>query len=228
METKKSPKADLESKKNIFFEIGLLVAIAVVFAAFEWKTGYTETSDFITVSWEPEEEVMIPITQNLSQLPPPPPPPPSLLTLSLIDIDEDIFFESEVELTYPEAIPGNVPSSFVGNLNNYNDEETDEVIPFVPAEDMPQFNGDLKQWLRKNLNYPPLAAEMNIQGKVFVQFVVEKDGSISNVKVMRGVDGSLDQEAVRVIESMPKWIPGKQRGKPVRVAYNMPIIFELR
>lgn len=225
METKKSSRADLENKKNIFFEIGLLVAFATVFLAFEWKSGYTETSDFITVSWEPEEEIMVPITQNLPQ---PPPPPPALLTFNMIDLVEDTFTESDVELTDPEDIPNNSPSPFVGNLGDYDDEETDEVIPFVPAEDMPQFNGNLKQWLGKNLNYPSIAAEMGVQGKVFVQFVVEKDGSISNIKILRGVDESLNQEAIRVIQSMPKWIPGKQRGKPVRVAYNMPIAFELR
>lgn len=224
MEIKKSSKADLESKKNIFFEIGLLVAVASVFLAFEWKTSYTETSDFITVSWEPEEEIMIPITQNLPQ---PPPPPPALLTFNFIDLVEDTFLESDVELTDPEDIVSDSPTSSLNSLSNYEDEETDEVIPFVPVEDMPQFNGDLKQWLKRNLNYPSIAAEMNIQGKVFIQFVVEKDGSISNIKVMRGVDESLDKEAVRVIQSMPKWIPGKQRGKAVRVAYHLPITFEL-
>lgn len=225
METKKSSKADLENKKNIFFEIGLLVAIAAVFVAFEWKSGYTETSDFITVSWEPEEEIMIPITQNLPQ---PPPPPPALLTFNTIDLVDDTFVESDVELTDPEDITSNSPSVSPGSIGDYDEEETDEVITFVPAEDMPQFNGNLKQWLSKNLNYPSLAAEMGIQGKVFVQFVVERDGSISNVTVVRGVDESLDKEAVRVVQIMPKWIPGKQRGKPVRVAYHLPITFELR
>lgn len=229
METKKSSKADLENKKNIFFEIGLLVAISVVFLAFEWKTVSVETSDFITVSWEPEEEIMVPITQNLSQ---PPPPPPALLTFNALDLVDETFLESDVELTDPEDISGNSSSSSSSSVQNgfdeYEIEETDEVIPFVPAEDMPQFNGDLKQWLKQNLNYPSIALDMNIQGKVFIQFVVEKDGSISNIKVMRGVDASLDQEAVRVIQSMPKWIPGKQRGRPVRVAYNMPITFELK
>lgn len=225
METKKSSKADLENKKSIFFEIGLLVAVAVVFLAFEWKTTYIETSDFITVSWEPEEEIMVPITQNQPQ---PPPPPPALLTFNSLELVESTFEESEVELTDPEDISSNTPTPSVGNLSDYDEEETDEVIPFVPAEDMPQFNGNLKQWLKKNLNYPSLAQEMGLEGKVFMQFVVEKNGSISNIKVLRGVDEILDKEAIRVIQSMPKWIPGKQRGRPVRVSCNMPITFELR
>lgn len=226
METKKSSKADLESKKSIFFEIGLLVAVAVVFLAFEWKTAYTETSDFVTVSLEPEEEVMVPITQHLSQ---PPPPPPTLLMFDNLELVEDTFIESDVELSDPTDIVGDAPStSFVGSIGDYEEEETDEIITFVPAEDMPQFNGDLKQWLSKHLNYPSQAADMGITGKVFLRFVVEKDGSISQVTVVRSVDKSLDQEAVRVVQSMPKWIPGKQRGKPVRVSYNLPITFELR
>lgn len=226
MEIKKTPRADLENKKNIFFEIGLLVAVAAVFLAFEWKTSQAELSDFITVSEEiVDEEIMIPITQNLPQ---PPPPPPPLLAFNNLEFVEETSLESDVELTDPEDIPADGATATLNGLEGYDIEETDEIIPFVPAEDMPQFNGNLKEWLKKHLNYPEMAAEMGLQGRVFLQFVVEKDGSVSNIQVVRGVDPSLDQEAVRVIRSMPKWTPGKQRGKAVRVSCSMPIIFQLK
>ena len=96
------------------------------------------------------------------------------------------------------------------------------------VEDMPSFpGGNVSKWIAKNVKYPVLAMENGIQGKVFIQFVIERDGSITDVKVVRGVDASLDKEAVRVVQSMPKWKPGKQRGKPVRVAYTLPINFQL-
>ena len=105
--------------------------------------------------------------------------------------------------------------------------DTDEVIAFVPSEDMPVFPENIQKWLSKHVKYPQIALENGVQGKVFVQFVVEKDGSVSNIKVVRGVDASLDKEAVRVVSVMPKWKPGKQRGKAVRVAYTLPIAFQI-
>lgn len=227
METKKAPKADLENKKNIFLEIGFLVALAVVFVAFEWKAPYSETSDFITVSSEPEDEVMIPITQNLPRPPQPPPPAPALwLSPEIVD---EMIEENDVELSDPESKnSSDAPPAFISDAFSYGEEDTNEILPFVPLEDMPQFDGNLQEWLRKHINYPKIAMEMGIQGRVFIKFVVEKDGSISNVEVMRSVDEYLDKEAIRVIQSMPKWKPGKQRTKPVRVSCNVPIVFELR
>lgn len=230
MEVKKTRKADLENKKNIFFEIGLTIAVAAVFVAFEWKTPVQETSDFITVNFDPGDEIMIPITQ-ITRMQPPPPPPPAMRPTDLIHIVEEedpLLEELDIQnINTDQNTHGTNPIN-IENLNYGPDVDADEdaILPFVPLEDMPYFP-NVQQWITKHIKYPAVASELGIYGKVYIQFVVEKDGSVSNVKVARGVDASLDKEAVRVIESMPKWKPGKQRNKPVRVAYTMPIFFKL-
>lgn len=225
MELKKSPKADLENKKNIFLEIGLMVALGVVLLAFEWKVSIEEPSDFITVSEIPSDIDLTPITVMTQPLPPPPPAIPKPIELLEI-VDELEPTAEDVELI--DATEDSPNSNL--NLNNldYGDEEiNDEVIPFLPSEDMPVFPGNVQKWIAKNVKYPDLAAYNDIQGKVLVQFVVERDGSVSNIKVVRSVDPTLDKEAIRVISQMPKWKPGKQRGKAVRVSYTLPIAFKL-
>lgn len=224
MNVKKNPKADLENKKNIFLEIGFMVALAVVLFAFEWKVSDAELSDFITVSEIPTEAEMVPITV-MTQLPPP--PPPSIRPIDILEIVEDIDdLTEEVELidvTDDSANAEQTPSIDEG----YVTEDTDEIIPFLPSEDMPVFPGNVQKWLAKSVRYPQIALDNGIEGRVYVQFVVERDGSISNVNVVRSVDASLDKEAIRVISSMPKWKPGKQRGKAVRVSFTLPIAFQL-
>lgn len=225
MEIKKTPKADLENKKNIFLEIGFVVALAAILFAFEWKVSVSEPSSFITIAEEPTELELVPITV-MNQLPPP--PPPSIRPMEFFQIVEDLpLDEEEVVLTEADDESENKVVN-LENIGQYSDEDiSDEVIPFLPIEDMPQFPGNVQKWIASHVKYPELAKENGIQGKVFVQFVVEKDGSVSNVKVVRGVDSTLDKEAVRVISSMPKWKPGKQREKPVRVSYTLPIAFQL-
>lgn len=224
MNVKKNPKADLENKKNIFLEIGFMVALAVVLFAFEWKVSDAELSDFITVSEIPTEAEMVPITV-MTQLPPP--PPPSIRPIDILEIVEDIDDMTEevelIDVTDDSANTEQTPSIDEG----YVTEDTDEIIPFLPSEDMPVFPGNVQKWLAKSVRYPQIALDNGIEGRVYVQFVVERDGSISNVKVVRSVDASLDKEAIRVISSMPKWKPGKQRGKAVRVSFTLPIAFQL-
>lgn len=226
MEAKKTPKADLENKKNIFFEIGLTVALAAVLFAFEWKANVSETSDFITVSELPTEPEMVPITV-MTQLPPPP-PPSVIKPMDILEIVEDIEEAmDEIELIDADDNSENQEVFDFSNID-YGPEDTgDAILPFVPSEDMPIFPGNIQKWIGKNVRYPEIARDNGVQGKVYVQFVVEKDGSVSNITVVRGVDAALDKEAIRVISSMPKWKPGKQRGKPVRVSYTLPIAFQL-
>ena len=230
MEIKKSPKADLEGKKGIFFEIGLTLALAILLFAFEWKSSTAEVNAFQTVAEVEIEEEIIPITQQMMKPPPPPPPAPKLTDLIEI-VEDELSIDEELEIDDAEAD--------VENKNNYNfdydgdswgEEESDgEADIFQVVEDMPQFpGGSVQKWIAKNVKYPMIAQENNIQGKVFVQFVIEKDGSVSDVKVARSVDPSLDKEAIRVVKAMPKWKPGKQRGKPVRVSYTVPINFQLQ
>ncbi len=226
MEIKKSPKADLEGKKGIFFEIGLTLALAVLLFAFEWKSSTAEVNAFQTVAEAEIEEEIIPITQQMMKPPPPPPPAPKLT--DLIDIvEDDTNIDEELEIQDAEDDSENQEVPDVTDFGDYEGEDTGEAQIFQVVEDMPAFPGNVTKWISKNVKYPVLAMENGIQGKVYIQFVIEKDGSITDVKVARGVDASLDKEAVRVVKAMPKWKPGKQRGKPVRVSYTLPIFFQL-
>ena len=228
MEIKKTPKADLEGKKAIFFEIGLVLALAVLLCAFNWKTNSKVEEGFVTVADEPVDEEIIPITQQMMKPPPPPPPAPKLTDLIEI-VDQELDIDEELEIQDAEAdVENRTDYSYDYDGAGYDEGDYGEEDVFQVVEDMPTFPGDINKWLGKNVKYPVIAQENNIQGRVTVQFVIEKDGSITDVKVLRGVDPSLDKEAVRVVKSMPKWKPGKQRGKPVRVSYTVPNNFRLQ
>lgn len=211
MEIKKSPKADLEGKKGIFFEIGLTLALAILLFAFEWKSSTAEVNAFQTVAEVEIEEEIIPITQQMMKPPPPPPPAPKLT--DLIDIvEDDTNIDEELEIQDAEDDSENQEVPDVTDFGDYEGEDTGEAQIFQVVEDMPAFPGNVTKWISKNVKYPVLAMENGIQGKVFVQFVIEKDGSITDVKVSRGVDASLDKEAVRVVKAMPKWKTWKTKG----------------
>ena len=151
-------------------------------------------------------------------------------------VDEEINLDDNLDIIDAEANVANhgvydfsgTGSGYEGEYG-YGDEYSGESEVFAVVEEMPRFpGGNVQKWISKHIKYPMVAQENNIQGKVFVQFVIEKDGSVSNVNVTRSVDPSLDKEAIRVIQSMPKWIPGKQRKKPVRVSFTVPINFQLQ
>lgn len=237
MEIKKAKKADLEGQKSTSLLIGYIITLATIFVAFEWTTReYKETEPVIYAASVPYEEEIIPITQPIFQTAAPPPPVEVPQVAEIIDIvenDEEIE-EEEIQSTEDtqEAITGPsgpVVSGPVGPVMAA--EEGDEGEVFQVVEQMPEFPGGMEklmEYLSKNIKYPSMAQENNIQGRVIVEFVVNKDGSIVEPKVMRSVDTSLDNEAMRVIKSMPKWTPGKQRGKAVRVRYTVPVLFRLQ
>ena len=225
MEIKKTPKADLENKKTIFFEIGLIIALLFVLVAFEYKSYDKITVDLKQAAVDDTPEEIIPITEQKVK-PPPPPPPKQVTQIKIVEddveVDEDIDIDAEADedLEIEEYIP---PSD--------DEEEVAEQEIFTVVESMPEYPGGmgaLMKYLSQSIKYPPLAKESGIQGRVFINFVVEPDGSISNVKVLRGIGGGCDEEAVRVVAAMPKWKPGKQRGKAVRVSYNLPVKFTLQ
>lgn len=226
MEVKKAPKADLEGKKTLFFEVGLALALGILLLAFEWKSETSKTKEIDTTAQMQVEEEIIPITQQ--NTPPPPPPPPAPKLADLIDIvenDQDI--DEDLEITDAEDETENTVVD-VTKFEDFGEEDTGEEEVFTVVENMPSFKeGDVLKWINTHTKYPVIAQENGVEGRVHVSFVVEKDGSITDVKVMRSVDASLDKEAIRVIKSMPKWNPGSQRGKPVRVSYNLPINFKL-
>ena len=225
MEAKKTSKADLENKKSIFFQIGLILALVVVLVAFEYKSYDKITIDLQTRVADDFAEEIIPITEQ--KVKPPPPPPPKQVTQIKI-VEDDVEVEDDLDIDV-EADDETVVEEYIPPSDD--DEEVVEAEIFTVVESMPSFPGgmgELMKFLGKNINYPTLAKESGIQGRVFINFVVEPNGSISNVKVLRGIGGGCDEEAVRVVKSMPKWSPGKQRGKPVRVSYNLPVKFTLQ
>ena len=223
MQLKKSPKASLEDKKFTYVLIGLVLVLSICYVAFEWTekevTKYEVTdNDFFF-----EEEIDI---QQTTQETPPPPAPQEVEVLNVVEDDVEV---EEIEINTEDD--KDVEVVIAPPVEAPKEEEEEEVI-FMVVESMPEFPGGqqaLFKYLGENVKYPVIAQENGIQGRVVCQFVVNKDGSIVDVVVVRSSgDASLDKEAVRVINSMPKWKPGKQRGKPVRVKYTVPVNFRLQ
>jgi protein TonB len=225
MEEKKSPKADLENKKIIFTQLGLIIALAVILLAFEWKSYDKSVEGFGDRVVEDVPEEIIPITEQKVK-PPPPPPPQKVIQINVVD--DDVEVEDDIMIDV-EADESTVVEEFVPI--QVDEEVVEEAPIFTVVESMPEFPGGMQElytFLGNNIKYPVMAKESGIQGKVYVTFVVEVDGSITDVRVLRGIGGGCDEEAVRVVQNMPKWTPGKQRGKPVRVQYNLPVRFTLQ
>ena len=229
MEVKKTPKASLENKRALFIEIGLIVALAVVYIAFNWTSKDVQVSTLEAENQVVQEEELIPITQ---ETPPPPPEAPKIPVLSdQIDIvDDEIEVDNDFLSLEDSDDMGVEIMDYVENVQEEVVEE--EAIPFQLVEEKPSFmGGDANQfsaWVNKRLVYPEIAKENGVQGRVTLQFTVEKDGSVTKVRVLRGVDPSLDKEAVRVVSMSPKWKPGKQRDRAVPVTYTFPVYFQLR
>lgn len=229
MELKKTPKADLENKKSIFFEVGLAAALIIVLVAFEWTSTDTVNVEQLQTQEVKMEEEMVDITRQdeIKQ----PEPPKVIQVADVIKIvDDNVNIKDNSDI-----FDSDFKEDAAVKIVEFNDaeEEVEEYTPFVVVEEMPSFGpGGIDEfrnnYISKNLKYPDVAAENGIQGRVFINFVVEPDGRVTNVKVVRSVDPALDKEAVRVVSSSPKWKPGKQRGKPVRVQFTIPIIFVLQ
>lgn len=229
MELKKSTKADLENKRNLFLWIGLVVALGITLLAFEWTSKQSKADSLGSIQTQEVEEEIIPITREQEIKPPPPPPPPKVVEVLNI-VDDDVEIEDELQIEDSEADDETVIIA-APVISQAKEEEEEETQVFFIVEDMPEFPGGelaLRKYIGNAIKYPVIAQENGIQGKVYVTFVVGKDGSISNASIARGVDPSLDKEALRVVNSLPKWKPGKQRGKPVNVSYTVPINFVLQ
>lgn len=228
MDVKKSPKASLEDKKVIYLLMGFIMVLSLLYIGFEWTdkevTVYEDLSSVVVA----EEEIEV--IQTAQQAPPPPPPkvPEVIEILNVVEDDvqtAEIEIDTEDDKDREVVISAPVTSTGTGN---YEEEEN---VVFQVVETMPSFPGgdaDLFKYLSDNVKYPVIAQENGIQGRVICQFVVNRDGSIVDVEVVRPVDPSLDKEAIRVIKSMPRWTPGRQRGKAVRVKYTLPVNFRLQ
>ena len=226
MEEKKSPRANLENKKLMFIQIGMVISLLVAWLAFEHKSYDKREIDPSLLNREVVvDEEMVEITKQEEQKPQPVEMPKQTTQLEIVQDDvevEDIEINAEVEQN--EVIEEYVAPEVV------EDDVVEQEI-FKIVEEMPSFPGGeqkLMEFVGKNIKYPQIARETGIQGRVFVNFVVEPDGSVSNVSVLRGIGGGCDEEAMRVVKSMPKWKPGKQRGKAVRVSYQIPVFFKLQ
>ncbi|WP_167607339.1 energy transducer TonB [Maribellus sediminis] len=230
MELKKSQKADLEGKRNTFFLIGLVLALGSTLLAFEWSSKPTKTETLGNLTSVEVEEEIIPVTREQQVQPPPPPPPPKVVEVLNI-VEDDVEIEDELEIDDSEADDNTFVDVAPIIETGDEEEESNDPVPFFILEQQPEFPGGidaLKPYLVKQIRYPVIAQENGIQGKVYYSFTIEKDGSVTDIKVMRGVDSAIDTEAIRVLKTMPRWKPGMQRGKAVRVSFSGVINFQLQ
>jgi len=227
MEIKKSPSANLENKKLSFTLVGLVIVLALVYITVEW----TQRDPIVHDDWERmdlhEDDDLIPITiQDLPPPPPPeaPPPPPVVETIEIVDDDTEGVPDAPTFAGWYDTV--RIQPPVVAPI--IDDPDEDKI--FVVVERMPEFPGGeaaMRRFLSRNIQYPRIAEELGIEGRVVVSFVVERTGEITDIQVMRGVDRHLDAEAVRVVRAMPRWTPGEQRGTQVRVKFVLPIAFRL-
>ena len=229
MEIKKSEKASLENKKLLFVEIGLTVALGITLGAFEWTSTETTVSSLEDTTQIVTEEEIIPITQ---ETPPPPPSAPKIPILSdQIDIvDDEIKVDDDMFMNLEDD--GTTGVEIMDYVEVEEEVVEEEAIPFQLVEEKPSFQGgdanQFSKWVNSRLVYPEIAKENGVQGRVTLQFTVEKDGTVTKVKVLRGVDPSLDKEAIRAVNSMPKWNPGMNNGQPASVWFTLPVTFKLQ
>lgn len=232
MQPKKNPNADLRKNGRLYFAIGLCSVLFISWQAIEWKTYDKSLYGYEALNVDDDDDELVPLTEQI-KTPPPPPPPPAP---EIIEVVED---EEEIEETIIESTE--TDQEEVVEEVEVLEEEIDMDIPFAIIEDVPLFPGcenvaksqrrkcfqeKIQKHIIKNFRYPEIAQEMGIQGRVFVQFIIGKDGNISGIRT-RGPDKNLEKEANRIISKLPKMTPGKQRGRPVRVPFSIPVTFKL-
>ncbi len=236
MQLKKNPNADLTKNSSLYFAVGLAVVLFISWQAIEWKTYDKSGYGYEALNVDDDDDEEVPITEQLKTPPPPPPPPPAPEVLEVVEDEE------EVEETIIESTETDQEEIIEVEDVEVEDDFDDVDVPFAVIEDVPIYPGcekvakserracfqeQINKHIRKNFRYPEIAQEMGIQGRVYVNFVIAKDGSITNVR-MRGPDKNLEKEAARIISKLPSMTPGKQRGRPVRVPFSIPITFRLQ
>ena len=233
MTSKKNPQADLNNKSSFYFAIGLFLVLFISWRAIEFKNWDDDGYGYIALDVDADDDEEIPITEQI-KTPPPPPPPPAP---EIFEVVED---EEEIEETIIESTE--TDQEEIVEEVEVVEEDLDLDVPFAIIEDVPLYPGcervpksqrrdcfqkEIQKHINKNFRYPEIAQEMGIQGRVFVQFTIQKDGSISGIRT-RGPDKNLEKEANRIISKLPRMTPGKQRGRPVRVPFSIPITFKLQ
>lgn len=223
MEKKKNPDVDLTKKSGLFLNIGLVISLGLTLLAFEYRS-YDDGSlmELLSVNDDFEEMTEIPPTEQ------PPPPPPKIQQPEIIEVPDEEEIEDEIEVDLDVEITEETTIEEAIFEEPAEEEVADEIFTIVETQPVPSGGSDgFYRYVQKNLKYPHQARRMGIEGKVFVQFVVQKDGTINQVKILRGIGAGCDEEAIRVIKISPKWTPGKQRGKAVNVRMVLPITFRM-
>ncbi len=225
MRTKKTKQANLENQRNIFRQIGIIFAMGIIFITFEYTNADVPYKEYNEIPEDIIEIEYIPITSHKkTHLPPPPTAFSNQINIT------DVSYEIPDDMNL-EDITDNKDYTPPILFDNTDEEEVDPDAIFVLPEKMPSFPGGkeaLMRYLSKNIKYPASAMETGIKGRVYVKFVINKEGKIIDVQILKGIHYSIDQEALRVIKAMPNWIPGQQGGKAVNVAYQIPINFTLK
>lgn len=231
IEVKKSAKVNLEQHKTVWLLIGFIMVFAVLFVAFEWTTFEDKEARIIATApppaiEEPEvlKEIQIQVKHQL------PPPPAAQKPAEVIEIIKDEIDQQESEIISTEEVV------FVAEVSNEGmivvDDEPEEEQIFQVVEQPAEFPGGMQamyKWLSDNIQYPRISRDNNSQGRTILRFVVNSDGSIQGIEVIKSSgDMYLDKEAVRVVGEMPRWSPGKQAGKAVRCWFTLPVMFRLQ
>lgn len=230
MISKKTDRANLEKKKGLFVEIGLVLALLFTLAAFEYTKEDLKTNTLQAIRDASGEEEIIPITRQELQKPPEPPKPKTVI-IDLKIVEDDVKLEDNLDFDAFDANQ-NDAIKIATVVGNTKEEEEEDKQVFLIVEDMPSFQGgtieNFRNYIQSTVKYPALAMENSISGTVYVSFVVNRRGEVANINIVRGVDPSLDEAVINALKQAPKWEPGKQRGKPVNVSFSIPVKFILQ
>lgn len=225
MKTKKTPGANLESKRSVFFGIGIIIALAFVITAFEWRTAENDKDMFISRKILDPPCDPPPITIDKKEIKPKKKIIKPVLEFKVVEKkqeDKYDFPDIDPETLFPEE----------GFIDFNHEVDTDEVFDYIAIKEKPRFLGGdestLLEWIYKHVKYPKTPREIGIEGTVLIGFIIDEKGSVTDVKILHSVDPCLDREALRVTRLMPDWTPGQQNMKPVKVAFKLPYKFELR
>lgn len=223
MEAKKTDSADLTKKSGFFLSIGLIITMVLVVTAFEWRQYDEGLVDLQGKNINTFEETMeVPPTEQ------PPPPPPAVQQPQVVEVPDEEEIKEDIKVNLDVEVTDQTKIEEIVVQAEEPKEETDEVFTIVEESATPKGGmAAFYKYVGDKIKYPPQARRMGIEGRVFVEFVIGKDGTLSEVRAIKGIGAGCDEEAVRIVQSSPAWNPGKQRGKPVKQRYTLPIIFKL-
>jgi len=223
MEFKKNPHADLTKKRGLYLNIGFVISLLLVITAFEWKFyGDGNLVDLGQINDDFEEMLEVPPTEQ------PPPPPPKIQQPEIIEVPDEEEIEEEIEIDLDIEITEETVIEEIIIAEAPEEEEADEIFTFVETPPVPEMGYKaFYSYMAKNLRYPHQALKMRLEGKVFIQFLIDKKGNVVDPKILKGIGGGLDEEAMRVFKNGPNWKAGLQRGKPQIVKMTIPITFTI-